>query len=77
MNKIPSRAPKFRSKNSMHSPAASKTLKQSFKTTLGKKQMSNQRTKLLECCNASAKKMNIKLYFSISDQICDIGMSSC
>ena len=70
------RAKRFRGKNSVHSPAASKTLKQSFKATLGKKQMSNECAKLIQCRKASAKNMNIKLYFSSSDQICDIGMSS-
>jgi hypothetical protein len=70
------RAKQFRSKVSMHSPAASNTLKQSYKATLGKKQMSNKCAKLIQCRKANAKNMNIKLYFSISDQICDIGMSS-
>ena len=64
------RAKQFRSKVSMHSPAASKSLKQSFKATLEKKQMSNKCAKLVR------KKKDIKLYFSSSDQICDIGMSS-
>ena len=57
-------------------PPQAKTLKQSFKATLGKKQMSNECAKLIQCRKASAKNMNIKLYFSSSDQICDIGMSS-
>ena len=70
------RAKRFRGKNSVHSPAASKTIKQSFKATLGQKQMSNECAKLIQCRKAGAKNMNIKLYFSSSDQICDIGMSS-